>query len=371
MTAPVVIGAGASLIAAFVTPQRLWLNVLNAGQILLGLGLAGGFLVALLYVTGSAWGVALRRVPEAMTALLVPGAVATLAVVFLQPSTWPWVKESAGGGAWFREMWLSLPFFQIRSIAYIAIWLVSTTWMLAPSRRQDSEGAISLTFVARRRAALYLVLFALTVWLASTDWLMSLEPHWYSTAFAVGQFAGLFLSGLAAVTLAVVRLAEGGPLRGFVTEEHLHDLGKLLFAFSTFWMYIWFCQFMLIWYANIPEEAVYFIPRVAAWWFPLFLLNVAVNWAIPFLVLLPRGSKRRPAVLAALGTMLLAGRWLDLYLHVEPPVAGPRPVFGLAEIGPLLLLVGVAILVFWRSFRRRSPVPTADPLLQESLAYHS
>lgn len=371
VTAPVVIGAGASLIAAFLTPQRLWLNVLNAGQILLGLGLAGGFLVALLYVTGSAWGVALRRVPEAMTALLVPGAVATLAVVFLHPSTWPWVKEGAGRGAWFREMWLSLPFFQIRSIAYVAILLVSTTWMLAPSRRQDSEGAISLTSVARHRAALYLVLFALTVWLASTDWLMSLEPHWYSTAFAVGQFAGLFLSGLAAVTLAVVRLAEGGPLRGFVTEEHLHDLGKLLFAFSTFWMYIWFCQFMLIWYANIPEEVAYFVPRVADWWLPLFLLNVAVNWAIPFLVLLPRGSKRRPAVLATLGTMLLAGRWLDLYLHVEPPVAGLRPVFGLAEIGPLLLLVGVAIPVFWRSFRRRSPVPTADPLLQESLTYHS
>ena len=372
MTAALIVGAAASLGAAVTTPVRLWLNLLTGGLILLGLGLGAGFIVALLYVTGASWGVAVRRVPEAMTALLAPGAVATLAAVFLRPSTWPWVTEPHGGGAaWFREMWLSLRFFQARSVAYVVIWLVLTAWLLAPSRRQDREGGLQLTFSARRRAALFMVVFALTVWLSSTDWLMSLDPHWYSTVFAVSQFAGIFLSALAAVTLGVVRLADGGPLKGFVTEDHLHDLGKLLFAFSTFWMYIWFCQFMLIWYANIPEETVYFIPRVGAWWLPLFLLNVAVNWGIPFLVLLPRGGKRRPAVLATLSLLLLAGRWLDLYLHVVTRVLGQRPALGLAELGPLLLVVGVAVPVFLRASRRRPPVPVQDPLLEESLAYHS
>ncbi len=372
MAAALIVGSAASLAAAFSTPERLWLNVLTGGQILLGLGLGGGFIVALLYATGAGWGVALRRVPEALTALLVPGAAATLAVVFLRPSTWPWVGEArVGGAAWFREAWLSLPFFQARSVAYILIWLAATAWLLKPSREQDAVGGTELTLTARRRAAVYLVLFGITVWLSSTDWLMSLNPHWYSTVFAVSEFAGIFLSALAAVTLGVVRLADGGPLRAVVTEDHLHDLGKLLFAFSTFWMYIWFCQFMLIWYANIPEETVYFLPRVSSWWLPLFLLNVAVNWAIPFLVLLPRGSKRRPAVLATLSLVFLAGRWLDLYLHVEPPVLGARPGFGLAELGPLLLVVGVAVPVFLRAFRRQPPVPVRDPLLGESIAYRS
>ncbi|HHQ47565.1 MAG TPA: hypothetical protein ENK19_01610 [Acidobacteria bacterium] len=353
-------------------PQRLWLNLLANGQILLGLGLGAGFIVALLHVTGSSWGVALRRVPEAMTALLLPGAVLTLAVVFLKPSTWPWATAPPeGGAAWFREAWLSLRFFQARSVTYIVIWLVMTAWLIDPSRRQDREGGEALTRLSRRRGAIFLVVFAFTVWLSATDWLMSLDPHWFSTVFSVYQFAGIFLSALAVVSYAVVRLAGQGPLRGVVTEEHFQDLGKLLFAFSTFWMYIWFCQFMLIWYGNIPEEVGYYVVRVSPWWLPLFLLDVALNWAIPFLVLLPRAAKRRPAVLGTVSLILLVGRWLDLYLHVTPPVTGGRPAFGLAEAGPLLLVVGLGVPVFVRAFRKVPPVPTGDPLLEESLALHS
>ena len=370
--AAVIVGTAACIGAAISTPERLWLNVLLAGQILLGLGLGGGFIVALGYATGASWMVAVRRVPEAMTALIVPGSVITLMVVFLRPATWPWVSQApAGGAAWFREMWLSLRFFQARSVAYVVIWLVATAWLLAPSRKQDREGGLESTRSSRRRAALYLVVFGLTFWLASTDWLMSLDPHWYSTVFCVYQFAAIFLSALAAMTFAVARLSEDGPLKGVVTEEHLHDLGKMLFAFTTFWMYIWFCQFMLIWYGNIPEEVVYFIPRVSSWWLPLFLLNVAVNWAIPFLVLLPRGAKRRPAVLATMSLILLGGRWLDLYLHVAPPVLGARPALGLAEAGPLLVTIGLAVLGFRMSFARATPVPEGDPFLARSLEYHS
>ncbi len=370
--AAVVVGGVACIGAAISTPARFWLNFLGAGQILLGLGLGGGFIVALGYASGASWMVAVRRVPEAMTALIVPGAAITLMVVFLRPTTWPWVTQApVGGAAWFREMWLSLPFFQARSAAYVVIWLVATAWMLAPSRKQDRGGGLDLTLSSRRRAAAYLVIFGLTFWLASTDWLMSLDPHWYSTVFSVYQFSAVFLSALAAVTLAVARFSEGGPLKGVVTEEHLHDLGKLLFAFTTFWMYIWFCQFMLIWYGNIPEEVVYFIPRVGSWWLPLFLLNVAVNWAIPFLVLLPRGAKRRPAVLATISLVLLAGRWLDLYLHLSPPVLGARPAIGLAEAGPLLVMAGLAVLGFRTAFAKANPVPVGDPFLARSLGYHS
>jgi len=199
---------------------------------------------------------------------------------------------------------------------------------------------------------------------------MSLEPDWASSAFSVYQFAGIFLSGLAAVTLAVVRLSENGPLHGVITADHLHNLGKLLFAFSVFWAYIWFCQFMLIWYANKPEEIVYFIPRVTGWWRPLFLLNVGINWIIPCCVLLRREPKRRPAVLATVSVLLLAGRWFDLYLHVDLPALGSSPAIGCAEIGPALFAGGLAMLLVTAMFRRAAPVPLRDPLLEQRLARH-
>src|SRR5262249_39747770 len=151
----------------------------------------------------------------------------------------------------------------------------------------------------------------------------SLEPDWSSTMFGVYQFAGLFLSGLAALTLLLLWLGRSEPMRRVVTSDHLHDLGKLLFAFSTFWMYVWFSQYMLIWYVNNPEEAVYFLRREQGAWQPLLIANVVLNWAVPFLVLLPRSAKRSPTVLARVCVVLLVGRWLDLYLMIGPPFGQP------------------------------------------------
>lgn len=370
--AAVILGGAASLVAAVFTPDRFWLHTLAAGQLLLGIGLGAGFLIAVTYVAGGTWMTALRRVCEALTSLLVPGSFLTLLVVFLQPSTWPWVHQPrSGGAAWFREAWLSLPFFQVRSVAYLVIWLLTTWWLLSPSRRQDQEGGLEWSLVSRRRAAAFLVIFGLTFWLAATDWLMALYPHWYSTVFSVYQFAGSFLSALAATALAAARLSQGGPLQSVVTADHFHDLGKMLLAFATFWMYIWFCQFMLIWYANIPEEVTYYLPLVQPWWLPLFLLNVAVTWVIPFGVLLPRASKRRPAVLQTISLLVLAGRALDLYLHVAPKVFRERPGFGFAEAGALLTAAGLAVLAFRAAFLRRTPVPHRDPFLVESLSLRS
>ena len=139
----------------------------------------------------------------------------------------------------------------------------------------------------------------MTFTLASVDWVMSLEPLWYSTIFGVYNFAGLFLSGLAAIILVALWLERTGPLQNVLNDEHLHDLGKLLFAFSIFWMYIWFSQYMLIWYTNIPEETSYFVRRVHGLWFALFLANVVLNWLVPFVVLLRRDAKRQRTTLGS------------------------------------------------------------------------
>ena len=369
-----VMGGVAMLGAAILAPERFWANLLLASFLLVGMGLAGVFFVALQYVTGASWSVAFRRVPEALFSLLPIGAIGLLAVVFLHPSLYPWTHASAQGGeelTGFRAVWLSLPFFWARAVIYLAAWFLLGRAIVRNSREQDSSRNPELSTRNERHSAVFLLVFGLTFWLASMDWIMSLEPDWSTTMFGVYNFAGLFLGGLAAIILLVLWLSSNSALGDFVNSEHRHDLGKLLFAFSTFWMYIWFCQYMLIWYADITEETRYFILRQHGFWEPIFLLNIFLNWIIPFVVLLPVSSKRSPSTLAKVAIVVLAGRWVDLYLMIFPPVVGRAPVFGIWEVGAILGVFGLFLIVFQRALRQASLVPLNDPLLEESLQYHN
>jgi len=205
------------------------------------------------------------------------------------------------------------------------------------------------------------VAFGVTCWLASSDWLMSLEPDWTSTVFGVYNFAGLFLSALAAATLLAILLRQSGPLRNVVTEDHLHDLGKLVFAFSCFWMYVWFCQYLLIWYTNHPAETVYLRHRAEGAWPRVLLLDLVLNWGIPFVVLLPRWTKCRAWVLAPVCLILLAGRWVDLFLMIFPSQSQTLAIPGLAEAGFALGALGVLALAILWGLARAPLVPVNDP----------
>jgi len=207
--------------------------------------------------------------------------------------------------------------------------------------------------------------------LASFDWLMSREPHWYSTVFAAYQFAGVFLGGLAVLTVLLVALRRAGPLRGVVTDDHLHDVGKLTLAFATFWAYLWYCQHMLIWYGNLPEETAYYVARSRGAWEPLLVLDPLVNWLIPFLALLPRPAKRSEGVMLNVALLLLAGRWLDLYLQVLPPTLPDGPAFGPWEAAPVAAAAAAATLVIFRALRRAPLLPAGDPYLVESLHHRA
>jgi Ni/Fe-hydrogenase subunit HybB-like protein len=206
------------------------------------------------------------------------------------------------------------------------------------------------------------VIFAATFSIGVIDWILSLEPEWFSTIFVIYVFAGTFVQGIAAVTLATVILKDRGILGDAVNESQLHDLGKMLFAFATFWAYIWICQYLLIWYGNIPEEATYYVKRTSSPWLVLFVLNVVLNWLIPFCVLLPARAKRNRGVLKLVSAALLLGRWVDLYILIMPPLSGsPR-------IGILELFVGtgygaLVYLVFVRNLAKAPLVPVNDPIL--------
>jgi hypothetical protein len=348
----------------YVAPLRTWLNLLLVSNYLIGLGLGGLLLVALHYVTGARWSLAVRRVPEAMAAVLTLGAIGILAVLLGQPSIYPWTDATSQhtSGSSLQQLWLNRPFFIIRSCVYLALWLAFAAAIVRNSRRQDTENNPAPTVRNIRLSAAFLVVFGITCWLASYDWIMSLEPRWASTVFGVYQFAGIFASGIAAVILFVIWLRQLSPMKSVLNESHLHDLGILLFSFTSFWMYIWLCQYLLIWYVNNPEETEYYRKRIHGDWLVLFIVNIVLNWGIPFVVLLFRSAKRSPFVIGTVACVVLVGRWLDLYLMIAPSQHEMKPAFGPIEIGLAVGAIGIAILLVLQSLGNAALIPPHEPV---------
>ncbi len=363
-----VIGAVALGLGLVIAPQRALASLLLVSVGLLGMGLGAGVFIALQYVCGAHWAVALRRVPEAMCSVLPWAALGVLATLLVGRSLYPWTEGPVSG---MKGIILNYPFMLARTVVFLGIWLLLIGAIVRRSRRQDAEGGDALSAGNKTLSAVFLVVFGLTFWMACFDWVMSLEPEWYSTMYGVYHFAGLFLGALAAMTILVVWLSSVGPLRHVLTKEHLHDLGKMVFAFSTFWMYIWFSEYMLIWYADFPEETGHFVRRQTGGWGPLFVANMVMTWVIPFFALLPKPAKRSPGMLVKVCGLILIARWLDLYLLIYPSAIGYETVtFGVFELGIAIGAPGLFMLLFARSFRSATPIPVADPFLEASLHHH-
>lgn len=361
-----IVAAGAIVFAvgAFVEPARTWSMLLLVSWYALGVALGAAAFVALHYVTGASWSVSIRRVPEALASLIALGGLGVFAVILFHPSLYPWSNPLVSAAMpWFRRAWLGRIFLLVRAAVFLVGWVAFVAAMLRRSRAQDADGDPAKRQSNVAVSTVFLLFFALSVWLASFDWVMSLEPDWASTIFGMYNFAGLFLSAIAVTTIVTVWLRGRGLMEHAVGRDHLHDLGKLLFAFSTFWMYLWFSQYMLIWYANISDETVYYVKRVEGFWGPLFVLNLVLNWVVPFFTLLPRAAKQNPGVLVKISLVLLAGRWLDLYLMIAPPVVGSTPRVGVWEIGLTAGAAAAFTLLLFAALKRAPLVPQKDALL--------
>jgi hypothetical protein len=351
---------------------RLWAALLVDDFFFLSLALAGILFLALQYLSSAGWSTVIRRVPEAMMGFVPVAGLLMLPLYFGRQALYPWTRPEVlrhDPLVAAKSAYLNTPFFFARMVAFLSLWSLFALLLRRTSLAQDRAAAGQHRRMVRF-SAFFIVTFAVSFSLASFDWLMSLDPRWFSTIFAIYTFAGLLLSGLAGITLIVVLLREHGMLSGLVQESHLHDLGKLLFAFSTFWAYIWVSQYLLIWYSNIPEEVTFYVVRTQGGWAPLFFLVPVLNWGVPFLVLLSRGAKRNPRVLQGVAVIVLVGRWLDLYVLVAPPVLS-RVGIGLPE---LLLTAGYAGLFFYLTRRALSRAPLLarnDPYLGESLHHHA
>ncbi len=349
-----VVGAIATVIAAVgvvFAPGQGYAALLIAGLFGTQLALGAALFIAINAVSGATWWAPLRSVSAALSATLVVPIVPLIIVFSLgMMALYPWAASNAAADPIIaaKAIWLNIPFFLLRAGIVIAVWLAFVAvlrWrVLATVANNDVAAQRRLVGVS----AAFLFVYAVTISIASWDWTMSLEPHWSSTMQGVYAFSGSFLGGIAMVTLVGVGLRAGGEA---ISAEQRHDLGLLLFAFSMFWGYIWFSEYMLTWYANIPEETGHFIRRTAPGWKQLYWLNVVLNFALPWVVLLPVRTKKHIPTLLQVAMVLVVGRWLDCFLAVAPAEdSSPSlPIYAIAA--SIAVLAGMG-LIFGRLLGR-------------------
>jgi hypothetical protein len=351
----------------------------------LGFPLFAMIFLSMNHLASAGWYVTVKRVLEAMTRYF-PVAAVTIAILMLALLTdfYEWHSYEHHGDLHSvllegKEPYLNAGFFLVRSVVYFALWIGLSWLMVHFSRKQDADGAHKWTFHSRKLGAIFSIAFALTLTFASIDYLMSLEATWYSTMFGVYQFSGMMSSGFAMLILLLLFLKRTGYLKNAVNENHFHTLGIWLISACTFWAYIWFCQFMLIWYTNIPEASQHFFARWDSPWFLItFGLNPLLSWVIPFLFLLPRPNKRNLKILGGISLVVLAGRFVDLWQFV-----GPRPRMdehhmieatqGLETvvfIGPVIGVLGLfAFITLW-ALEKAPLLAKKDPYFEESVHHH-
>lgn len=358
--------------------ERTFANLLLMGYYFTCVCAGGAFFVALQYVTQSGWSSGLVRIPQAMASVLPIASILLLIItavgLFSHNLYHHWYAEGltdpnspnydalvAG-----KVAFLNAPGFLSRQVIFMGTYSIMAWYLAKNSYREDLDGGLNNYKRNFKLSAIFLVVFGFTTPIWSFDTIMSLEAHWFSTMFGWYNFAAMWVSALCVITIILVFLKKGGQME-WVNDNHLHDLGKLIFGFSIFWTYTWFSQFMLIYYANIPEETVYFYKRWEPEYKPWFWLNLFINFVAPLLILMDRDTKRKMNTMLYVSILLLLGHWLDYYIMVMPGTVEMNRGFGWIEIGTALAFVGLFTFLVLNKLSKHSLAPAKHPLLEESL----
>ena len=353
--------------------DRAWHAFLTASLFVLFLSLGGVFFTAVQHASKAGWSVNIRRFMEGFGVYLPLGCLLSLALLFSGDSLYSWFdKETVANDPLLqhKSAYLNCSFFLIRLLVFSGIWIFFSQKLIRFSLRQDQTGEEKITEKSLSYSVAFLLLMALSFSLFSFDVLMSLEPYWFSTMFGVYTFAGLFQSFIAALILLIIYFRKTGIVdKKLVNENHLHDLGKFLLGCTIFWAYIAFSQFMLIWYANLPEEATYYLVRSERPWVWLSLALIFFKFIVPFLFLLPRWVKRDESALIFVSVLVLAAQYADLYWMVYPQLDHENIRFGLLELGLLLGFIGLFLYSLFHFFSRHPLVPVQDPRQKESSSH--
>ncbi len=340
----------------------------------LSLSLGGIFFVVIQHLTGATWSVTVRRIAEAIAANMLLLLGLFIPIVFGMDIIYHhWTDPHAASDPVLAAKlgYLNKPFFLIRWGVYFLIWVVVSRFFHGQSVKQDTTGDIDHTLRMQKWSAPAIVLFALTTTFAAFDLIMSLNPHWYSTILGVYYFAGSALSAFALIAMSSMWLQAKGRITQSVTTEHYHDLGKLCFAFTIFWAYIGFSQFMLIWYANIPEETEWYLHRITGSWLPFSWGILIAHFVVPFLFFISRVPKRSRAFFRFGAAYILIIHWCDMYWVTMPEWYTDGIHFSLMDITLFFAMGGLYLVGMARGLGKASLVPEKDPRLEGSLAFEN
>jgi len=362
---------------------NLWINNVYFA----GIAIIGVFFFAIQYAAQAGWATAILRVMISFGNWLPFAAILMIATYFIAGhDLFHWthhdlfVKDSGhydsiidgkGGFFYWPLAKGSFPIFWVaRLVIFFGLWIFFFTKLKNLSLQEDINGGTSYWYTMRKWSAIFLVIFAVSSSISAWDWVMSIDTHWFSTLFGWYVFASWFVAGLSAICLVTIMLKERGYLEMF-NENHLHDLGKFIFGFSIFWTYLWFSQFLLIYYANIPEESVYFLERLNSDKYGGFIfVNIILNFVLPFLVLMTRDSKRHTIFLKVVCTLIIIGHWVDFFLMVQPGTLGNNGGVGFMEVGMFMLYASVVITVVLTGLSKKNLIAKNHPMLEETYHHH-
>lgn len=358
--------------------QRISGNLMVNSFFFFAIGLGALFFLALQYATETGWYASVKRVIEALTGYLPFGAAmlaASLLLITLMDGAhiyiWMDPEYTTEGSAHYdaiidgKSAYLNKVFFWIRTVVYLATYLIFWRGFKKRSMLEDEVGGTDIHFTNYKKGALFLVFFAVFSSTSAWDWIMSVDVHWFSTLFGWYVFAGMWCSTMIVLVMLVLYLKKQGYLPN-VNESHIHDIGKWTFATSFLWSYMWFSQFMLIWYANIPEETTYHLMRIENFKFLYFGMFI-INFAFPMVLLMSRDAKRHAGILTFVGLLVLAGHWMDVYLMFMAGSMGATAYIGFMELGMMLLVLGFFVRVILTNLTKAPLTVKNHPFLDESI----
>ena len=366
--------------------KRILADLWHNNIYFMGIALTAIFFMALNYVTWAGWSALLKRVFESFGYYIPIAGVLTLIIFAIgNHDLFHWTHEYLYDKSDVRydaiiagkANWLNVPFYYARMAFYFIMWSVLFFAIRKESVLEDLNGGVKHHGRMIIMSGAFIIIFGVTTSTASWDFIMSIDPHWFSTLFGWYVFSSWLVSAIAAIVLVTVLLKEKGYLKQ-VNAEHLHDLGKFMFAFSIFWTYLWFSQFLLIWYANIPEESVYFIERLfnnMGVYMPVFVLNLVICFAFPFLFFMTRDSKRVMTLLKVGAIAILIGHWFDFYLMIMPGILNEHGGFNLGnlfvELGIFMMFLSLFIATIMYGLSKANLIAKNHPMLDESIHHHT
>jgi hypothetical protein len=370
-----VVGLLAGAVGGLVNPDQFYRSWLIGFLLCLGLAMGSLALLMLQYLSGGQWGLVGRRVFEAASRTLPFVALAFIPLLFGLPKLFLWARPEAISTDHILQLkapYLNVPFFILRAVVYFCVWLLCSTLLTKWSAQQDrGEAAVTPGDTVRFRmvSAPGLVAYILTMTFASVDWLMSLDPHWYSTIFGFILIAGQGLAAFAFVIAVLAMLSANEPYATYLSQRHFHDLGKLLLAFVMLWAYFSFSQFLIIWGGNLPEEIPFFTNRLQHGWQYVSVAILLGHFALPFLLLLSRDLKKRPHLLAKIAVWILVMRYVDLLWLVEPMFEHQGFPIHWMDVALPAGLLGAWLFLFARYLSTRALLPLNDPFFKEAFAH--